>query len=270
MSLNIIKRCAYTNLTRRPNRPIEWLAIHYTAGITSKKGAAQSTAAWFADQRAQASADFIVDDVEIVQYNPDPANYNCWAVGGGKYSNSKGGRLYGTVYNCNSISIEICSTNDAGKMTSANDGHYHFTDAAIDRAVELTRYLMDKYHIDADHVIRHYDVNGKWCPGIIGWNADSGSEKAWEAFKKRLTEEEIDMTKEELEQLIDQRVEAKLTGKDTKPSKWAEAELAEAVARGITDGTNPKGYTTREQTAAMVLRSEKRLQALMEKTGEGA
>ena len=53
--------------------------------------------------------------------------------------------------------------------------------------MELTRYLMAEYGIDADHVVRHYDVSGKLCPGIIGWNKESGSEKAWQAFKARLT-----------------------------------------------------------------------------------
>ena len=41
---------------------------------------------------------------------------------------------------------------------------------------------MELYGIDADHVIRHYDVNGKCCPGIIGWNKDTGDESKWEAF----------------------------------------------------------------------------------------
>ena len=45
---------------------------------------------------------------------------------------------------------------------------------------------MKEYDVDIDHVIRHYDVNGKPCPGIIGWNAETGDESKWEAFKKRL------------------------------------------------------------------------------------
>lgn len=52
--------------------------------------------------------------------------------------------------------------------------------------VELVKYLMAEYGIDAAHVIRHYDVNGKPCPGIIGWNEDTGSAAKWAAFKARL------------------------------------------------------------------------------------
>lgn len=88
------------------------------------------------------------------------------------------------------ISIEICSNNKTGKITTPNDPNYYFTDAAVKNAVELTKLLMKMYNIDEDHVIRHYDVNGKPCPGIIGWNAESGDETKWNAFKKALLEEE--------------------------------------------------------------------------------
>ena len=46
---------------------------------------------------------------------------------------------------------------------------------------------MQTYGIDADHVIRHYDVSGKLCPGIIGWNEDSKDVSKWKAFKARLS-----------------------------------------------------------------------------------
>lgn len=72
---------------------------------------------------------------------------------------------------------------------------------------------------------------------------------------RRMNEEEIDMTKEELLTLIDQRLDEKLAGRDTRPSDWAEKELSEAVAMGITDGTRPQGYAKREEVAAMVKRA---------------
>lgn len=68
---------------------------------------------------------------------------------------------------------------------------------------------------------------------------------------------EIDMTKEEVTKLIDERIEKALGGEGTEVSEWAKEELAEAVKAGITDGSRPRGYATREETAAMVLRSTK-------------
>ena len=72
-------------------------------------------------------------------------------------------------------------------MQAANDKPYSFSGAAVANAAELVRQLMAEYNIPADHVIRHYDVTGKPCPGIIGWNADSGSEAKWQAFKQAIS-----------------------------------------------------------------------------------
>lgn len=65
------------------------------------------------------------------------------------------------------------------------------------------------------------------------------------------------MTKAELSALIDEKIEAALAGTKTTASSALRAELAEAKSAGITDGTRPGGYATREQVAAMVLRGIK-------------
>lgn len=162
-------------------RTIKYLAVHYTAGVSCKAGSAQNTAAWFANPAADGSADYICDEAYLVQYNPDPMNRFCHAVGGDRYK-TQGGKLFGVARNSNCISLEICSGNTSGKITYPNDPQYYFTDQVLETAKEAVQYLMQLYGIDADHVIRHYDVNGKPCPGVIGWNADSGSEERWEAF----------------------------------------------------------------------------------------
>ena len=179
--MKIIKQTGTANTTYAPGRRIEYLAIHYTAGVSSKAGSASGSAIWFANPAADGSADYIVDEETFIQYNPDPYNRYCHAVGGAKY-NTQGGRLYGVAKNSNCISLEICSTNSKGKITYPNDPAYSFTDKVVERAIEATKQLMEMYHIDANHVIRHYDCNAKPCPGIYGWNKDSGSEAKWEAF----------------------------------------------------------------------------------------
>ena len=45
---------------------------------------------------------------------------------------------------------------------------------------------MQQFHIDANHVVRHYDISAKLCPGIIGWNKDSGDDSKWAEFKNRI------------------------------------------------------------------------------------
>ena len=45
----------------------------------------------------------------------------------------------------------------------------------------LVKALMNQYHLDANDVIRHYDITGKLCPIYFVRNPDE-----WLAFKKRL------------------------------------------------------------------------------------
>ncbi len=70
-----------------------------------------------------------------------------------------------------------------------------------------------------------------------------------EPFLKDIKEE--DMTKEETLALIKEV----LTGKSTETSSWAKEDWEEAKEEGITDGSNPKGYVTREQVAVMIERA---------------
>ena len=262
--MDIIYRTGTNCTTYLKNRPYQFLAIHYVASAQSKKGTALNVAAWFANpQNRNGSADWIVDDVYTVCYNNDPNRY-CWAVGDDSRRYSHGGRLYGLARNRNTISIEICNGSRSGKVESANSASNYFTDAAIQNALELAAYLMKKHNIPIENVVRHYDISGKFCPGIIGWNANSGSDAEWIKFKARLKKmiapesEEIDMTEKEMIALIDKRIADKLIGADTEPSEWAEGELEDARLFGITDGSRPRGYATREEAAIMVLRAVKK------------
>jgi hypothetical protein len=62
--------------------------------------------------------------------------------------------------------------------------------------------------------------------------------------------EDDDMTEAEVREIVHEI----LDGVDTKPSEWAEKEVAEAKTLGITDGSRPQGYAKREEVTAMVLR----------------
>lgn len=66
----------------------------------------------------------------------------------------------------------MCDTKKDGKVMA--------TEATLVNAAALGRKLMKKYNIDINHVIRHFDVNGKHCPAYF-MNNDK-----WKQFKKRL------------------------------------------------------------------------------------
>lgn len=70
--------------------------------------------------------------------------------------------------NADTISIECCINNEAGK----------FTDKTYDALVHLTAWLVGEYDLKISDVIRHYDVTGKICPKYFVEH-----ESAWEDFK---------------------------------------------------------------------------------------
>ena len=153
------------HISKAPDRQIKYLAIHFTAGSSSAPGRARSIKRVF-EQRS-ASADFAVDDAEMVQFNPDLCNYYCWAVGDKKASSV----TCPSACNRNTISIEICSNLEKGTSSSVpNHSGWGFTEAALVNAARLARMLMKKYGIPKERVVRHYDITGKLCPGIVGWN----------------------------------------------------------------------------------------------------
>lgn len=163
-------------ITKCTGRPIKYIAVHYTAGASSKAGSAKAVRNVFVKRCSQkgkkgGSADFAVDDSTIVQFNPDLRNYYCWSVGDAKNRYSSGGRLHGTAKNSNTISIEVCSNLAKGTSSdAANHAGWTFTDKELELTRKLIRYLMAKFNIPKDRVVRHYDISGKLCPGIIGWN----------------------------------------------------------------------------------------------------
>lgn len=70
--------------------------------------------------------------------------------------------------NADTISIECCINNDAGK----------FNDNTYDALVHLTAWLVGEYDLKISDIIRHYDVTGKICPKYFVEH-----ESAWEDFK---------------------------------------------------------------------------------------
>ncbi len=98
------------------------------------------------------SANYVVGmDGEIIQCVPD--GEVAWASNRANYY---------------SISIENCHHDESGK----------FTDATYWSDVHLVAYLSERYDIDRDDIIRHYDVTGKDCPK---WYVDHPDD--WEQFK---------------------------------------------------------------------------------------
>lgn len=162
MAYKLIQNFTKVNFTKG-NSGRKYIVIHYTGNKTDK---ATSNGNYFKNANRGASAHYFVDDTTVVQVVSE--NDTAWAVGRNYGSNN----LFGKCTNSNSISIEMCSTN--GRISNAT----------YQNTVALVKSLMKKYNIDAAHVVRHWDVCSKSCPGWTGWGANGKDASIWNQFKK--------------------------------------------------------------------------------------
>ena len=121
--------------------------------------------------------------------------------------------------NANSIGIEMCSRKRA-------DGSYYIKPETVANAAALAREIMQRYGIDTDHVLRHYDVTGKHCP--MPWVDDPAQ---WTAFKDTLT---LGRTNEEEEEPM-----TRYNKIDDIPA-WARSDAQRLIDRGALRG-NERG-----------------------------
>lgn len=170
MKINF-KQANSKNYKQGRSKQPEYIVIHYTA---NQGDTAKNNADYFAREDVGASANYFVDETEIWQSVADTDT--AWHCGGSRQS-SKGGTFYGKCQNSNSIGVEICMNDKSGAVRQGS----------IKAAAELVRYLMQRYGVPVDRVIRHYDVTGKYCPGPM---VDDPA--LWAAFKQSLTQTEDD------------------------------------------------------------------------------
>ena len=140
----------------RPGTALEQvngIVIHYTAnpGTTAKQNRDYFEGLSLSGETSASSHFVIGIDGEIVQCIP--SNEIAYA------SNDR---------NADTIAIECCIPDETGR----------FTDATYDTLLHLTAWLIGRYDLTIDDVIRHYDVTGKDCPKYYVENPS-----AWEQMK---------------------------------------------------------------------------------------
>lgn len=140
-----------------PTSDIKNIVIHY---LGNPGTTAQENRDFFEDlkdyQTDYMSANYIIGlEGEIIQCVPD---------GEIAYASNDA--------NDTSISIENCHMDESGR----------FLKKTYISLVHLTAYLLEKYHLSIDDVIRHHDVTGKQCPAFYVEH-----EEAWEVFKEDVT-----------------------------------------------------------------------------------
>lgn len=184
----ITKKLIRYNFSSRLGEKIQYIVIHDTGN--SRAGAdAEAHFNYFNGGDRGASAHYFVDDSRIIQVVEDEkASWHC-GDGRGKYG----------ITNQNSLGVEICIN---------ADGDYN---RALANTLDLTSYLMKKYSVRPEKVVRHFDASGKICPGTM--KADNWAR--WREFKQDL----LKALDPELERAIGLFVKKKLMDS---PAYWRE------------------------------------------------
>lgn len=197
--------CDPSNYRAGRTQPVRYIVMHYTAnnGDTARNncdychrvGGLQASAHYFCDEYGAMQSVLECD--------------TAWHCGARAYWHPE-------CRNANSIGIEMCSRKRA-------DGSYYIKPETVANAATLAKDIMQRYGIDTEHVVRHYDVTGKRCP--MPWVDDPAQ---WAAFLAMLTPEHPN--EEEEENMV------KYKTIDDVP-EWYRSEVQELMDAGALKGT---------------------------------
>jgi N-acetylmuramoyl-L-alanine amidase len=119
-----------------------------------------------------------------------------------------------------SIGIELCESGDYAKT--------------VTNAVKLVADMLKARNWKVDRLRRHYDWSKKICPRLM---YDNGKWTQWGEFIYRVDKE--------------------ITPDLPNVSPWAQDAYRWAISEGITDGSRPKDYATREEVITFLYRARK-------------
>ena len=174
--------CDPSNYRAGRTQPVRYIVMHYTAnnGDTARNNCDY----YHRVGGLQASAHYFCDEHGAMQsVREGDTAWHCGAEAGRRYWHPE-------CRNGNSIGIEMCSRKRA-------DGSYYIKPETVANAAALAKDIMQRYGIDTDHVLRHYDVTGKRCP--MPWVDDPAQ---WAAFKDMLTPKNTTTDEEDEDDMV--------------------------------------------------------------------
>lgn len=233
------KLVSYTKLSPnhsgKRNHKIDTVSIHCMAGNLSVEGCG----ALFARTSTQASSNYgIGSDGRIALYVPEA--YRSWCTSSAEVDNR-------------AVTIEVANTSANEPYPCTQQAYNSLIKLLVDickrNGIKKLLWKGDKNlmgQVDKQNMVVHRWTAPKSCPGDWLYNRHGQIAKE---VNERL--EEDNMTGEE----IYNKLQAYLATQ--KLPAWAEKEIAEAKAMGITDGSNPMQLIPRYQAAIMAKRVKK-------------
>ena len=166
----------------RRGSKIEWIVCHYPVAFGKD---ANWMLEYYKNTKDNVSAHYAVSDCQTVSIVACANAANHCATADRK--------TYCGANNRNSIGIDLMDNKINRKSSKVEDADWYISEQTLERAANLIVFLMKKYNLDLNHVVRHYDVTHKWCPRpLMGDDINeyynmSGNQR-WKLFKKRISE----------------------------------------------------------------------------------
>ena len=195
---------------------IKYIVMHYTGNDGDTD---EGNGKYFAREAVGASAHYFVDEDSATQSVQD--EYVAW------HCQTPGMAFKCDCRNSNSLGVEMCS--------DVVNGKYVITEKTKQNAAKLVRWLMNKYNVPLERVIRHYDVCGKNCPEP--WVRDLNE---WKDFKKILMEakdmEDLTKLRERVEALENSKEKVYNSVEDV--PEWGRKTVEKLIEKGYIKGTD--------------------------------
>lgn len=189
------------------------ICIHNTYNDAS----AEDEIAYMISNELPTSFHYAIDDKEVIQGIPE--NRNAFHAGDG--ANGEGNRNY--------IGVEICYSKSGGER---------FIKAEKNAAVFIASKLKE-YGWDISNVKKHQDFSGKYCPHRT---LDMGWQRFLDMINaelEKLTKEENELTREEVQAMIDASKERVYHWWKELP-EWAEKPIKALYDKGYFAGNSPE------------------------------
>ena len=169
------------------------------------------------------------------------------------------------------IGFEICEPK--------NYANKNYFNKVKNSAIELCVFLCRKFNLSADSITTHCEGYQKYGSSYASNHSDI--HHWWKVYHNYTISDFRNDVKKELDRLKEIEVEEEMLqefiktyGEDVvraglakifeaeknknTPASWAAKELKEAMEMGITDGSRPQDFATREEVAIMVKRGSKK------------
>ncbi len=244
--------CNPGNYDSMSSREVSYIVLHYTG---NQADTARANAQYFHNNNGiWASAHFFVD--ESCLYQSVNLRDMAWHCG------TDGTYYHPSCRNWNSIGVEMCTS-----------GEYRVSPKTKENAAQLCASLCILLGIGPEsvdkYVLRHWDVTHKNCPAQMA----GAQNEEWQAFKARvktILQEDVPMTKAEVEKLIASAVQKSADKLEKKmeeqsprvyntleevPDYWRE-DIRWLSEQGILqgNGNGQLGLTRSEAKAAVLVR----------------